>query len=236
MELTKKQQNTLLKLANVVDNGELAIIDELNTLDEKIDSISENTSVQIENGFINLSEKLGPKENQDVTITNRVDTHVTNFPDSVSIREPSWFSWEGIKEHLSELVLDIKGAVFNVSIVNPQKEVMIVDEDGKPIDFKHLGKDSSSTKYVGGGGSLGLTLEPLVTKLVGEYAILIDDVTTTGMTYVGKAAIGSATSTASWQIKRLDESGTPTTLVIKWCDGDANFNNIWDNRASLTYN
>lgn len=63
---------------------------------------------------------------------------------------------------------------------------------------------------------------------------LLDDVTTTGMTYVGTAPIGTATSASAWTIKRLDESGTPTTLVVKYATAGAS-TCIWDNRVSLTY-
>lgn len=54
-----------------------------------------------------------------------------------------------------------------------------------------------------------------------------------GVSYVGKAAIGSATLSAAWQIQRLTE--VTGDLTIEWADGNANFDNIWDNRASLTY-
>lgn len=54
------------------------------------------------------------------------------------------------------------------------------------------------------------------------------------ITYVGEATIASTTSSAVWRIKRLDESGNPE-LIIKWADGDDNFDNVWDDRASLTY-
>lgn len=51
-------------------------------------------------------------------------------------------------------------------------------------------------------------------------------------TYIGKALIGTATSAASWQVQRIDAtSGT----VILWADGDADFDNVWDNYASLSY-
>ena len=50
--------------------------------------------------------------------------------------------------------------------------------------------------------------------------------------YVGEASIGTATSAASWRIKKVDStSGT----IITWADGNASFDNIWDNRTSLTY-
>lgn len=69
---------------------------------------------------------------------------------------------------------------------------------------------------------------------VGEknYASRIDDTTTANTTYIGKAAIGSATSGAVWQIAKLD---TSSGMVKTWADGDSLFNNIWDDRASLSY-
>lgn len=67
------------------------------------------------------------------------------------------------------------------------------------------------------------------------YDIRLDDTTTANVTYIGKAALtGSAiaTSSAVWQVQKIDET---TGMIITWADGDASFNNIWDNRASLTY-
>lgn len=69
----------------------------------------------------------------------------------------------------------------------------------------------------------------------GEQALQLDDVTTSNVTYVGVATIGTATSAASWQIKKIDESGTPETLVITWADSDDSYDNVWDDRASLSY-
>ncbi len=54
-----------------------------------------------------------------------------------------------------------------------------------------------------------------------------------GVTYVGKAVAGSATSGAVWQIQRITESDQD--LIIQWADGNINFDNVWDNRASLSY-
>lgn len=64
------------------------------------------------------------------------------------------------------------------------------------------------------------------------YAIQLDDAGS-GVTYVGEADPGTATSTAGWRIKRLTETGPD--VAVAWADGDANFNNVWTNRASLTY-
>jgi hypothetical protein len=40
-------------------------------------------------------------------------------------------------------------------------------------------------------------------------------------------------SAASWKIKRLSQTGT--VWSIEWADGNQNYDNIWNNRASLTY-
>lgn len=53
-----------------------------------------------------------------------------------------------------------------------------------------------------------------------------------GITYVGKATVGSADGSAVWQIQKIDEtSGT----VITWANGNTSFNNIWSNRTALSY-
>ena len=68
-----------------------------------------------------------------------------------------------------------------------------------------------------------------------DYAIQLDEAAN-GITYVGKAVPGSATSSAVWQIKKIDESGTGgIELVILWADGNKNYDNIFDDRTTLNY-
>ena len=64
-----------------------------------------------------------------------------------------------------------------------------------------------------------------------ELALQLDAVGTT--TYIGEALPGTVTSAALWRIKRMVETGPD--IVITWADGDANFNNVWDDRAGLSY-
>lgn len=71
-----------------------------------------------------------------------------------------------------------------------------------------------------------------LTTSVATYTTRLDEVSAT-ITYVGEADPDTLTSEALWRIKRLDT--TNDDLVILWADGDANFDNIWDDRASLTY-
>lgn len=51
--------------------------------------------------------------------------------------------------------------------------------------------------------------------------------------YVGKAAPGTPTDAAEWQIKRVTESDTG--VEVKWADGNENFDNIWNNVTALNY-
>lgn len=60
----------------------------------------------------------------------------------------------------------------------------------------------------------------------------IDEASST-VSYVGYAEPGTATSSAQWQIRRVTISGTQT--ITEFADGDTQFNNVWDNRAALSY-
>ena len=62
-------------------------------------------------------------------------------------------------------------------------------------------------------------------------ALKLDQVTAT-LAYVGEATFAAPTSSALWRIRKLD---TTTGVDIKWADGNSNYDNVWDDRASLTY-
>jgi hypothetical protein len=63
-------------------------------------------------------------------------------------------------------------------------------------------------------------------------ATRVDEASST-TTYVGKAVPGTAGGDSLWQITRISVSGTVTT--IEYADGNDNFDNVWNNRASLSY-
>lgn len=63
-----------------------------------------------------------------------------------------------------------------------------------------------------------------------DYATRLDD-TADPILYIGKAPVGSSTSSAVWQIAKLD---TSSGLIKTWA-GSAGFSQVWDDRISLTY-
>jgi hypothetical protein len=68
--------------------------------------------------------------------------------------------------------------------------------------------------------------------LTPDLTMRIDDTSTSNVTYIGKARVGTPTSDAYWQIKKIDNS---SGVIITWCDGNLEFDNVWDDRTSLTY-
>lgn len=54
------------------------------------------------------------------------------------------------------------------------------------------------------------------------------------LAYLGQALPGVSSATAGWRIQKLVFGGDGD-VVVTWADGNANFDNVWDNRASLTY-
>ena len=65
--------------------------------------------------------------------------------------------------------------------------------------------------------------------------LIYDGVSSTDQ-YVGEASFNSATSEPVWRIIKLTYSGTDNkVLTLTYADGDDEFNNVWDDRASLSY-
>lgn len=64
------------------------------------------------------------------------------------------------------------------------------------------------------------------------FAKRIDNTTTANAIYIGKAVVGSDEGANIWQIKKIDTSSNTSIL---WAGGNAKYDNVWTNRASLSY-
>jgi hypothetical protein len=67
----------------------------------------------------------------------------------------------------------------------------------------------------------------------GEFKAMRIDESVVGTTYFGFAPINTLNSEDKWQIKRLTEGSG--LIAMHWADGNAEFDNIWDNRTGLVY-
>ncbi len=151
---------------------------------------------------------------------------------------------------LQNIMTDMLKAINNQKPVEIPKFPEIPKTDLTKVETK-LDKSNKLLKEIvdkpvggGGGGGNGTpyvdsTGRPVNVELDGNgnipvvfssstYKLILDETTTTSVTYVGKAALGSATSAAVWQIQKIDES---SGLVITW-GGTGTFDQVWDNRAT----
>ena len=74
---------------------------------------------------------------------------------------------------------------------------------------------------------------------VPQYAVQVDKYATHvsdpgEFIYLGQAEPGSVTSAAVWRVKRIRVDSDPEIQLL-FADGNENFDNIWDNRESLSY-
>ncbi len=53
--------------------------------------------------------------------------------------------------------------------------------------------------------------------------------------YLGLAVPGTASSAAIWQIRRFTYDSQNNLETILMADGNVEFDNVWDDRASLSY-
>jgi hypothetical protein len=83
------------------------------------------------------------------------------------------------------------------------------------------------TGLVGPTGPAGITEEDM------PYAKQVDFISETEL-YKGEAEVGTTTSSTGWRIHKI-VLGIDGDMSETWADGNANFDNIWDNRASYIY-
>jgi hypothetical protein len=96
----------------------------------------------------------------------------------------------------------------------------------KSYDLRREVEVANMQTLIDAVGNINITVGNLADKL-----LQVDSVGTT--TYLGYADAGSLTSAPLWAIKKIDEVGADVSIT--WADGNTNFDNIWDNRLSLTY-
>ena len=69
-----------------------------------------------------------------------------------------------------------------------------------------------------------LTILTALSTLLSDYPII----------YTGEAVIGSTASQAVWRISRI-ATGAADVTTTKYADGNNYFDNVWNDRESLTY-
>ena len=102
--------------------------------------------------------------------------------------------------------------------------VLITRTDGKTIDI------SLSQAEVYETNAKALKIVDIGSSYIQRISYTSD-----GMTeYIGLASPGTASSSASWQIRKLAYSGMNVVSIL-FADSNTSFDNVWDDRAILSY-
>lgn len=115
---------------------------------------------------------------------------------------------------------------------DPDTAFITIKQDNVVVGTANSLNFSGTTSSINPIDSSEVNVQVTSGDTVPDYTTLIDDVGS-GVTYIGYAVPGTATSAASWKIKKLIESGDDAQVLF--ANGAATFVNIWDNRASLGY-
>lgn len=116
--------------------------------------------------------------------------------------------------------------VVAIDVEQYKDEIIFVFEfsDGTFLRTDGVTLPQPINQYFSGGGGGG--------RRTMYYEKRIDEASET-VTYVGQANPGNETSDSNWQIQRITVDGNET--IIEFADGNSLFDNVWDDRASLTY-
>lgn len=68
-----------------------------------------------------------------------------------------------------------------------------------------------------------------------KFATRLDYDSNDNLVYVGLAHVGSSNSQNCWQIAKLYYNSNNDISGMRFANGDKLFDNVWDNRTSLTY-
>ncbi len=221
--------------------------DSVDTLAKSIDESDLKDTLE------SVGNKLGSLKLPDFPKFPEIPAPIVNIPEAkapiINIKEPEVVANKTMLELLKAVkaqkpVVIPKFPEFPEFPEIPKTDLSKVEEI---LDESKKYLKSISVKRFGGGGGGSISVSPYMDSR-GEHrnvflvngaipttdvsmATILDD-SSDPIIYIGKAPVGSATSAAVWQIAKLD---TSSGLIKTWADGSSLFNQIWEDRAVLTY-
>ena len=123
--------------------------------------------------------------------------------------------------------------MFKAHIVKDKSDEFSADATGHALQTKTGLKDFEKLETIAVGRALALLGYASDGEIASsdEMEEFLDDTSTPNVTYVGKSAIGSATSASAWQIQKIDET---SGMSITWA-GTGLFTVKWDDRTTESY-
>jgi hypothetical protein len=160
--------------------------------------------------------------------TGRLKTDAT-FTGELSVALDAANDSVAIGDGVDTMAVNEDGSINATIIGTPTLEISASSGDNIAIS------DGTNELEINTDGSINVEVSNFPVSqdvTLPTYATRVDEASAS-ITYVGKAAAGTANSSAAWQISRMSVSGSVTS--IEYADSNTNFDNVWDNRASLSY-
>ena len=125
---------------------------------------------------------------------------------------------------------------YNAAQVTLNSEGIVVDSTN-PLPVTLSGGGASGAATSDNQVAIIAQLDDILTALATDtedkrLTVRLDEVSNT-LFYVGKALIGKVDSDANWLIIRYTTTGV--VLKSEYANGSEAFNQVWNNRATLTY-
>lgn len=164
-------------------------------------------------------------------------------------------SWQAYEEGYEEGLLSDtpprgpRGEQGETGPAGPQGSPGVNGADGQDGTTTHVGSGAPSAGLgVDGDQYIDTDNGDIYTKITGTWQLqgnigavalttrtdTIDPDAIPEVTYIGDALPGTATSSALWRIRRLTIQ-SDTDIEVLYADGNDSYDNIWDNRLSLSY-
>ena len=70
---------------------------------------------------------------------------------------------------------------------------------------------------------------------ISDLKCLIDYSGGANPVYIGYTSPGMVTSAAAWQIRRITYDASNNVTAVEFAGGGNDYNQVWDNRAALSY-
>lgn len=129
---------------------------------------------------------------------------------------------DSVEVATAQNVVEVSGNSF---VVVPELTTQVVDVTS--VDLTVTAQTTTSIVEMQPTGAPGQSAEDLM-----PYAERVDFVGSTTI-YKGWADVGADESDAVWRIQKITLNGDDTTKI--WAEGSAAFNQVWDDRLTLTY-
>lgn len=243
----ENEETKLKKLVGFGEDKDLAIFDELQEMNEHLKEMCEKEDPEYpepkdfpEVQKVEVINQKDIPEVQKVEVVNQKDPVINVTVPPVNVPETIVnIDTEDLKQGLKDIKDTIEAKEeTEYTKENPLPVVLVWKEEEYKAEG---GKTTVQGGFGGGSALLGIeqntadTVTALQALGGGAMTTLLDKITTTNITYVGKAPVGSATSSAVWQVFKIDKTGATIKPAIRYA-GTGAFDQIYDNRVSLTYN